>query len=95
MSEEVAAFVRQVARSAYGIGLQAGVGAMETAGCIISYLAAHPEHIETFTANGSTIDLPDDWLDGGCLPWQAVNGNIVHPSEARAAREAKRAGAPA
>jgi hypothetical protein len=91
MSEEITAFVRQVAQSAHAISLQAGVGGMETAGAIISYLAAHPEHIATFMENGSTIDLPDDWIDGGCLTWHAANGKIVHPSEARAAREAKRA----
>jgi len=92
-ADPVADFIRKVANAAEAIGLQAGVGGMETAGGIISYLAAHPEQIAAFSKNGSVFDLPDDWFSSGCLTWHAENGKVVHPSEARAAREAKRAAA--
>ncbi len=89
MSAEIAAFVRQIAQAAHAIGWQAGVGGMETAGGILSYLAAHPEQIEAFTKNGSTFDLPMDWFEQGCLTWMTKDGRIIHPDEARAARAAK------
>lgn len=84
--------ILQIAKAAQAIGIQAGVGGMETAGGIVSYLAAHPEHIDAFMQKGSTFDLPEDWFSNGCLTWHAQNGKIVHPAEARAAREANRAG---
>ena len=87
--------ILQIAQAAHAIGWQAGVGGMETAGGIVSYLAAHPEQIDTFMQNGSTFDLPEDWFSNGCLTWHAMNGKIVHPDEARAARYAKRKAAPA
>ena len=37
--------IETIAKMAHAIGWQAGVGGMETAGGIVSYLAQHPEHI--------------------------------------------------
>lgn len=91
-ADPVAAFIRKVALAAEAIGFQAGVGGMETAGGIISYLAAHPEHIAAFNKNGSVFDLPNDWIIDGCLTWMAADGKIWHPDDARAAREAIAAG---
>jgi len=65
--------------------MQAGVGGMETAGGLVSYLAAHPEDIEPFL-NGGIFELPDDWILQGCLTHHAANGKIVHPETARHAR---------
>jgi hypothetical protein len=64
---------------------QAGVGGMETAGGLVSYLALHPEDIEPFL-NGGIFELPDDWILQGCLTHHAANGKIVHPETARHAR---------
>ena len=91
-ADPVAAFIRKVALAAEAIGFQAGVGGMETAGGIISYLAAHPEHIAAFNKNGSVFDLPNDWIIDGCRTWMAADGKIWHPDDARAAREAIAAG---
>ena len=78
--------VIRIARDAHVIGWQAGVGGMETAGAIVSYLAAHQEKIELyFAGKESPIDWPN-FTNGGCLTWHAAeSGRIVHPSEARAA----------
>jgi hypothetical protein len=88
--EAVAAFVQHVAKVAASFARQAGVGGMETAGGIISFLARHPEHIASFQ-NGGVFDLPPDWIERGCLTWHAQNGKIVHPDYARRARAIKRA----
>lgn len=88
-ADPIVTFIRKVAEAAEALGWQAGVGGMETAGGIVSFLARHPEHIAAFMENGSTFDLPFDWFENGCLTWQAQNGKIVHPDEVRAARDAK------
>ena len=31
----------------------------------------------------------DEWVTGGCLTWQANDGKVWHPADARAARAAK------
>lgn len=69
--------------------VQAGVGGMETAGGIISYLAHHPEDIEPFL-NGGIPELREDWFLHGCLTHQAMNGKIVHPEIARRDRIIKK-----
>lgn len=82
-------FIQHVAECSRAIGFGAGVGEMETAGQIISYLAANPEKLDAFI-EGSTFAWPLDWFENGCLSWHAVNGRIVRPEEARVARAAKR-----
>lgn len=88
-TEAVKQFLQHVASVANAFAYQAGVGGMETAGGLVSFLARHPEHIPAF-ANGGAFDLPDDWIENGCLTWQAVNGTIIHPDYARRARAIKR-----
>lgn len=68
---------------------QAGIGGMETAGRLISYLATHPRDIEPLLRFGP-FELPSDWHERGCLTWHAVNGKIVHPDHARRARTIKK-----
>jgi len=81
--------IRFIADQAEAFGFHAGVGGRETAGAVVSYLALHPEHIEPFLTGGIS-ELPDEWIDGGCLTWHVTNGIVVHPDTVRAAREARR-----
>lgn len=81
-------FVNTVATRSAGFAAQAGVGGMETAGALISYLAEHPEDIEPFM-NGGIFELPPNWIELGCLTWHAQNGKIVHPQTARFSRIVK------
>jgi len=78
-------FVSRLADIAEAIGWQAGVGGAETAGMIISYLAAHPEQIETVLEHG-IIDLPGDLWAAGRLTWMGMNGQVVNPQQASFAR---------
>lgn len=79
--------IEHIARVAAAIGWQANVGAMETAGSIISYLAEHPEHTADFMAGKtSVLDWPVGWHERGCLTWQGMNGWVVAPEYARHAR---------
>ena len=82
------ATIERIAEISKTVAQQAGVGGMETAGQIVSYLAAHPEHIDGLLANG-IWDLPPDWFENGCLTWHGMNGKIVHPQEVRLRRVVK------
>ena len=78
--------IEKIAETATGIGFQAGVGATETAGSIVSGLAAHPELIEPFMTDplGTYHDRYDAFVPGsGVLTWHAVNGEIVSPAQLR------------
>lgn len=86
MSEAAKAIIGQIAEAAIAIGWQAGVGQMETAGSIISYLAAHPEQIEAFLSGGSVLDWPPGWHEQGCLSWHGMDGKLHFPEEARRQR---------
>ncbi len=83
-SELAARIIHRIAEVAAAIGFQAGVGASETAGCIISVLAANPHIIERFLADGfgAFIDGPVT-LDAvnGCLTYLAQTGEILSPGE--------------
>jgi hypothetical protein len=81
MAEKV---IERIAQIAEALSVQAGVGGMETAGAIVSYLAEHPRDIEPCLRFG-TSELPTDWLRLGCLSWHAQNGSIVRPEFARRA----------
>lgn len=79
--------IRRIAEVAHAVGWQAGVGAMETAGSIVSFLVAHPERIDKFmSGEESVIDWPVGWHEHGALTWQGMNGKIVKPQTARHAR---------
>lgn len=85
----IAEFIDLLARRAEAFANQAGVGGMETAGGLISYLASHPEDLEPFL-NGGIFELPMDWCVQGCLTHHALNGKIVHPEVARRDRAVKK-----
>jgi ribosomal protein L37AE/L43A len=76
--------IKRIAEIANAIGWQAAVGASETAGTIISVLAANPQIIDRFIADGAGafIDGPIA-LDAanGCLTYYAQTGEILSPSE--------------
>ncbi len=76
--------IDHIAEVAIAIGWQAGVGQMETAGSIISYLANNPDQIEDFMAGRvSPVDWPMDWLVQGCLTWHGADGKIYTPEFVR------------
>lgn len=76
--------IKRIAEVANAIGWQAAVGASETAGTIISVLAANPQIVDRFLAEGAGafIDGPIA-LDAanGCLTYLAQTGEILSPGE--------------
>lgn len=74
--------LEHIAKVATAFGEQAGVGAMETAGGILGYLAEHPRDLEPFMVGG-IWELPPDWLYRHELTWHAQNGKIVRPADVR------------
>ena len=79
-----AAVIAYIAQVAHNIGWQAGVGAMETVGSIVSYLAKNPDAIEPFFAGQTSVmDWPMGWHTQGCLSWQGMDGKVHTPQEVR------------
>lgn len=80
--------IQRIAQIATDVAWQAGVGAMETAGSLVSVLSAHPEKVRAFLAGELSVidDLTLLQPDQGCLTWHAMSGKIIGPAEARAAR---------
>lgn len=83
---QVIAWIAEVSEA---IAWQAGVGAMETAGSIVSYLAEHPEDVDAFMQIGSVLDWPMTWHREGRLSWHGQDGKIYHPEAVRSAMVAK------
>ncbi|MBY2986418.1 hypothetical protein HF280_18140 [Rhizobium leguminosarum] len=73
--------IAKIAKVAAAVGWQANEPAMEIAGMIVSALAANPEHIERFMAEGTEL-LLDGTLnfENGSLTYRANNGSILSPS---------------
>lgn len=84
LAETERATVKRIAQVASEVAAQAGVGASETAGLIVSVLAANPEQTERFMSEGSEL-----FIDGtirpenGCLTHMAMNGQVVSPTRLR------------
>ena len=78
------AVIKRIAEVAHAVGCQAGVGATELAGQIISVLAANPQIIDRFMRDGygAFIDGPIS-LDvvNGCLTYYAQTGEVLSPAE--------------
>lgn len=81
--------IARIAEVAEAIGWQAGVGGMETAGSIVSFLSAHPEHIDVFMDGGSVLDWPIGWHEQGRLTWHGQDGKIHSPEDVRRHRVIK------
>ncbi|GAM06311.1 hypothetical protein [Novosphingobium sp. MBES04] len=78
-------FIELLAQRSDAFASMAGVGGMETAGHLISYLDENPKDLEPWL-NGGFSELPDNWIERGSLTHHALNGKIVHPRQARHAR---------
>ena len=79
--------IATIAEYAAEIGDQAGVGACETAGWIVSYFAEHPAQLPDFLAGKlSIIDLPLGLHEAGKLSWHGGDGKVHYPAEVRAKR---------
>lgn len=77
-------FLDRVAEVSVAVGWQAGVGASETAGLIISCLYANPEHIDRFMAEGSELFIDGTFNpENGSLTYLAVNGSVTSPDVLR------------
>lgn len=79
------AVIDRIADLSEALGEQAGVGGMETAGHLISYLNEQPIHLEALL-RGGVFELPQNWIERGTLTYHANNGRIVDPAYARRAR---------
>ncbi len=68
-----------IADCARVIGWQAGEPGMEIAGGIVSFLAAHPQHIDRFLKEPSAV-MTDGTFDPhtGGLTWRAANGEMMN-----------------
>lgn len=77
--------IERIATIAETFAGQAGVGGMETAGSLISYLAEHPRDIEPLLRFG-VFELPLDWHMHGRLSWHGKDGKLFWPAEALRAR---------
>lgn len=76
--------IRRIAEAAEAIAFQAGVGGMETAGSIVSYLAEHPEDVPALMAGKlSVLDWPIGWHMHGRLTWHGQDGRVFSPEYAR------------
>ncbi|ALJ12622.1 hypothetical protein [Sphingopyxis macrogoltabida] len=80
--------IDRIAAVATAVGEQAGVGAMETAGGIIGYLAENPRDLEPFM-NGGIFELPLDWHERHSLTWHDSKGIVRHPADVRRARQVR------
>jgi hypothetical protein len=83
--------IARIVELSQAVGWQAGVGAMETAGSIVSYLHKHPDDLpKLMDGTLSVFDWPVGWHEHGCLSWQGMNGKVFHPEFARRQRLIRR-----
>ncbi len=83
------AIFERLATIAEPLAFHAGVGEMETVGHLVSYLLDHPRDIEPCLRFGIS-ELPDDWIRKGRLSYQARDGKIWRPANARRATVIKK-----
>lgn len=77
-------FLDKVAEVSAAVGWQAGVGAVETAGQIISCLYVNPGELERFMTEGSELILDGTVsAQNGSLTYYAGDGRVVSPSQLR------------
>ena len=79
--------ILHIAKVAHAVGWQAGIGASETAGMIISCLAKRPELIERFLLEGSGLLVEGEISpEKGCLTFhRRLDGKVTTPQELRIA----------
>ena len=89
-SEIATKVILHIANVAQAVAWQAGVGASETAGMIVSCLAAKPELVERFMEEGSGLLASGEiGPDHGCLTFHRMDGKVTTPAELRIARQAR------
>lgn len=81
----IAAFIEQLCDRSDTFAALAGVGGVETAGHLISYLAEHPKDLEPFLVGGF-MELPDRWIEHGELTFHGIDGKVRHARDARYSR---------
>lgn len=79
---EASDFIARVAQVSASVGEQAGVGGMETAGSILSFLADYPDWIGAFMKDGY-FGLPRNFDQMGSLTWHGADGKVYSPEYAR------------
>jgi hypothetical protein len=77
-------FIAHLTAVAQAVEFGAGVGGVEIAGGILSYLSARPDQLAAFMAHGFDA-LPADFWMHGSLAWTSVKGELVSPAWARRA----------
>lgn len=77
--------IDQIAACASAMAFQAGVGAMETAGAIVGYLAKNPKDLEPFMVGG-VMELPMEFFVEHDLTWHSHGGKIIDPATYRRGR---------
>lgn len=84
--------IKRIAEVAEAVGWQAGVGACETAGMIVSILARHPGFIDEFMERGTGLMIDSDLFrhEHGCLTFLSMNGKVSTPSQLSAARQVQK-----
>lgn len=76
--------IERIVEASENIAFHAGVGGMETAGSIISYLAKHPDQIPALMDGTlSVLDWPDRWHTHGVLTWHGADGKLYSPEFVR------------
>lgn len=80
----------KIASVSEAIGWQAGVGATETAGMIVSHLYEDPRLIERFLEEGSNL-LVDGTISpgGGRLSFHGADGVVRSPAELALLKESE------
>lgn len=80
--------IERIAACATALGQQAGVGAMETAGAVIGYLAENPSDLEPFM-NGGISEFPPDFIMRHNLTWHDSKGIVRNPADVRRAKQVR------
>lgn len=82
--------IARIAEVAEAVGWQAGVGASETAGMIVSCLAARPELIGRFMDEGANLIIEGE-IDTakGWLTFHNRSGRVTTPKELRISRQVR------
>jgi hypothetical protein len=82
--------IARLADVAEGFGAEAGVGAIDAAGKLLSFLADHPGLVDDVLEQGAAA-LPADWYEHGRLRWHNADRHVWRPAAARAADGGARA----
>jgi hypothetical protein len=78
-------FIERLSDCAEALGEDAGIGGMETAGMVLSFLANRPDWLGAFMKGGITA-LPSDFFERGLLTFHGADGKVRLPRELRYSR---------